>query len=354
MDFSYLDLLIEAELEEPLETSVNGYRHVWVIVETDEYGVLPESLAVLGQGRDIADQFGVYLFAVVFGHRLADDLIDSLAAVGADNVLLVDDPALAEYQVETVTTALADLIRARRPEIVLLSATPLGNDLAPRLAQRLETGLISHCVQLGLDMAERQLLGTVVRLEGSVFHTLACPEARPQCATLEPGAFQPPYADTGRVAAVERVAVDLAGVNGCLSWEDMATAVAHPVKPLADAQIIVAAGRGLQDTEGFALVEQLADVLGGQIAGSRGALDEGWIDVEQQVGMTGQTVKPDLYIACGISGAIQHLAGIQEARFIIAINRDENAPIMHVANVSAVGDAKDIVTALLKELSITG
>lgn len=350
MDFTYLETLLDTDLEEFEETLSDGYRHVWVIVEAGAQGILPESLAAVGQGRDIADQFGVYLFAILCGNDLPDELADPLIAVGADKVLLVEDTALAQYQVETMTTALSNLIQERRPEIVLLSATPLGNDLAPRLSQRLETGLISHCMDLGLDMAERQLLGVVSRLEGNVFQTLACPRSRPQLATLEPGAFQLPYADSSRLAAVERVTVNLEGENGRLTWEDLAVTVEQRVVSLTDAKIIVAAGRGLKDEEGFALAQQLADLLGGQIAGSRGALDEGWIDVKQQVGMTGQSVKPDLYIACGISGAIQHLVGIQDARFVIAINRDENAPIVKAANVSAIGDAKEIVAALIEVL----
>ncbi|NCF67484.1 MAG: electron transfer flavoprotein subunit alpha [Chloroflexi bacterium] len=351
MDFGYLDALIEADLDKAVEIETGGvYRHVWVLAEVNKQDILRASLAALGQGCDIADQFGVYLFAVLLGHRLDNRLAETLGAYGADQVLLVDDPALAQYQVETYTTTLANLISERQPEILLLPATPLGNDLAPRLAQRLETGLISHCVQLGLDMAERQLLGTVARMHGDYFHTLACPQARPQLATLEPDAFHLPYTDAGRSPIVERIAPGLDGAKGRLRWVEMDTAVTPAVKPLAESHIIVAAGRGLQDAEGFALAEQLAVALGGQVAGSRGALDEGWIDVEQQVGITGQTVKPDLYIACGISGAIQHLVGIQETRFVIAINSDENAPIMQRANLGAVGDVKAILRALLASL----
>ena len=355
MEFDYLDALIEADFEETIETAGDGNRHVWVVVEVDGDKVLPGSLAVLGQGRDIADQFGVYLFAVLLGNDLAQALPGSLAAYGADSVLLVDNPALEQYQVETFTTVLADLVRERRPEILLLPATPLGNDLAPRLAQRLETGLISHCVQLGLDMAERQLLGTVARMHGDYFHTLACPEARPQLATLEPGSFAMPCADAYLSGTVERLTRSLDLPTSRISWLEMDTAISlaeksvqvSAVAPLTESRIIVAAGRGVQDAEGFALAEQLADALAGQVAGSRGALDEGWINIEQQVGITGQAVKPDLYIACGISGAIQHLVGIQEARFVIAINKDENAPIMQVANLAAVGDVKEIMKALL-------
>ena len=237
MEFDYLDALIEADLEEKLETTGDGYRHVWVVVEVDGDKVLPGSLAVLGQGRDIADQFGVYLFAVLLGNDLGQALPGSLAAYGADSVLLVDNPALEQYQVETFTTVLADLARERRPEILLLSATPLGNDLAPRLAQQLETGLISHCVQLGLDMAERQLLGTVARMHGDYFHTLACPGARPQLATLEPGSFtlpnaaSLPEADVYRTDSVERLTISLDAPASRISWLEMDTAASQAAEP---------------------------------------------------------------------------------------------------------------------------
>lgn len=357
-DFSYLNALIQDELEEAVEEIGEGYRHVWVVAEMADGRFTTATLEGIGQGRDIADQFGVYLYGVLIGSDLDESLAQVMIQYGVDKLFLLDDPALAQYQVETYTKALADLINKQRPEIVLLTASPWGNDLAPRLAQRLNTGLFSHCLELSLDMAERQLLGTSSRLGGDCFHIRACPEARPQIATLEPGAFRPADQDQYRRGEVERVAVDLEGISGKLNWVDWdmpalseaeAAVTPQPI-PLAKSRIIVSAGRGLKDAPGFALAQQLAEALGGQITGSRGALDEGWIDEEQQVGVTGQTVRPDLYIACGISGAIHHVVGMQDARFVVAINRDNQAPIMQVANVIVVGDAEEVVGALVNEL----
>ena len=351
LDFSYLDALLEEESEELVEETGEGYRHVWVVAETVGKSLTPVTLEAMGQGRDIADQFGIYLFALLLGSDLDGTLAQDLIHYGADKVLVVDDPALAQYQVEIYTESVGKLVNERRPEILLLPASPMGNDLAPRLAQRLETGLISHCVQLSLDMAERQLLGTFARMGGDYFHTIACPQARPQIATIEPGCFRPAYKEEFRQGEVEQLALSLDHGAGKLTWLDMDAAVEKRPVSLAQAPVIVSAGRGMKDEQGFALAQQLAEVLGGQAAGSRGALDEGWIDEAQQVGMTGQTVKPDLYIACGISGAIQHYVGMQEAGFVVAINRDEKAPIMKAANVGLVGDGQEIIGALIKELS---
>ena len=351
LDFSYLDMLLEEESEELVEETGEGYRHVWVLAEADNRSLTPVTLEVMGQGRDIADQFGIYLFALLLGSDLDGALAQDLIHFGADKVLVVDDPALAQYQVEIYVEAVGELVNERQPEILLMPASPMGNDLAPRLAQRLETGLISHCVQLSLDMAERQLLGTFARMGGEYFHTISCPQARPQIATIEPGCFRPAYEEEFRQGEVEHLPLSVDSEAGRLTWLDMDAAVEKRPISLAQATVIVSAGRGLKDEQGFALMQRLADVLGGQTAGSRGALDEGWIDVAQQVGITGQTVKPDLYIACGISGAIQHYVGMQEAGFVVAINRDEDAPIMKVANVALVGDGQEIVAALIKELS---
>jgi electron transfer flavoprotein alpha subunit len=280
-----------------------------------------------------------------------EGLGEKLFAYGADKVLVADDPALAEYLPGLYAHILTDLVHRYRPEILLMAATPLGNDLAPRLAQRLDTGLISHCVQVSIDMSERLLLGTFATLGGDVLHTVACPEARPQMATLQPGYFRLPYEDAYRSGEVQTVDLDLGQVSARLSWIDLDAAVDLPPVPLSKAKIVVSAGRGMGDANGFALVEQLAEALGGTVAGSRGAFDEGWIAEEQIVGVAGEFIAPDLYVACGVSGDIYHYFGLQGAKFVIAINPDENAPIMKTANMAIVGDARQIIPAMLAELS---
>ena len=350
MDFSYLDDWMEEETGgEVVEEVGEGYRNVWAFAQAAEGQLLPASLETLGQAREMADQIGVYAYGLLLGEA-AEALADELIAYGADKVLLVDDPALARYQPETYVAALADLVERYRPEIFLLPATPLGNDLAPRLAQRLDTGLISHCVQVAMDMSERLLLGTFAAMGGEVFHTLTCPQARPQMASLEPGYYPQPYEDSYRSGDVQKVDVDLEGVAGRLSWLEPDVAVDLPPVPLSRAPVIVAAGRGMGDKDGFALVERLARALGGTVAGSRGAYDAGWIDEGQIVGVGGQSVAPHLYLACGLSGDVYHHFGLQDAGFLVAINPDENAPIMKQANLAVVGDAQEIIPAILEIL----
>ena len=210
---------------------------------------------------------------------------------------------------------------------------------------------MSHCVKLDLDMSERLLLGAFEVLGGEMFHTVACPEARPQMATLQPGAFRAPYADAYRSGDVQPLDLDLGAVRGRLTWLAREAAVELPPVPLDKARVVISAGRGMSDAEGFGLVEQLAAALGGVVAGSRGAFDQGWIAEEQIVGVGGQFIAPDLYVACGISGDIYHYFGLQDAKFIVAINPDAKAPIMKQAHMALVGDAKEIIPALLDALA---
>jgi electron transfer flavoprotein alpha subunit len=351
MDFSYIDDWPEEEaLEEAIAEVGEGYRNIWTVVETSHGTLVPAALEALGQARELADQIGVYAYAVILGSGV-EALGESLIAYGADKVLVADDPALAVYQPETYGSVLADLVVEYRPEILLLPATALGNELAPWLAQRLNTGLISHCWRLGLDMAERLLLGTIAVMGGEVFHTMTCPQSRPQMATLEPGHFRTPFEDTTRSGDVQRVEVTLEGGRGAWTWVDLDASVELPPVPLSKAHVVVSAGRGMGDADGFALVERLAAALDGVVAGSRGAFDEGWVPEERIVGVGGELIAPDLYIACGISGDIHHYYGLQDARFVVAINTDEKAPIMKAANIAVVGDARQVIPAMLDALS---
>jgi len=350
MDFSFLDDWAEEEAGPQIAGAGEGYRNIWVFAEMAEGALCVSTLEVMGQARDLADQIGVYVYGVLLGEGV-ESLGQELIAYGADLVLLAEDVALGEYQPETHLQALACLVEQYRPEILLLPATPLGSDLAPRLAQRLNTGLISHCVKLDLDMSERLLLGTFLVLGGEMCHTAACPEARPQIATLQPGYFRAPHKDTYRSGDVQQVDVNLGEVTGRLAWTNLDAKVDLPAVPLSRAKVVVSAGRGLQDAEGFALAEQLAKALGGVVAGSRGAFDEGWIGEGQIVGVGGEEIAPELYVACGISGDVYHYFGLQGARFVVAINPDENAPIMKLANMAVVADAKRLIPALLEALA---
>lgn len=348
MDFSFFGELLEEEREITPEVA-EGYRNLWVAGEATDGTLPPSTLEAIGQAREIANQIGVYVWASLLGNGV-EPLGQQLIAYGADRVWVAADPILAEYQPEIYVKILADLVGQHRPEMLLMPATSLGNDLAPRLAQRLNTGLISHCLKLTLDMSERLLLGTCPVLGGEVYHTFACPQARPQMATLEPGYFRVPSADPYRSGEVKRVDLDLGGVTGRLSWPEREASVDLPPVPLSKAKIVVSAGRGMGDAEGFALVQRLAEALGAALVGSRGAFDEGWIPEDRIVGVGGQFIAPDLYIACGLSGDIYHYFGVQSARCIVAINPDENAPIMKVAHMAVVGDARQVIPAMLNAL----
>lgn len=354
MDFSYLDMWEEEPEEEDVEELGGGYRNIWVVAETSRGTLSPASLEVLAQARSLADQIGVYVYGVLLGESLAP-LADELIAYGADRVLVAiasnQSALLNEYQPEIYVQALESLVTQHRPEILLLPATSLGNDLAPRLAQRLKTGLISHCIQLQVDMAERLLVGTSQALAGELYHSFTCPEARPQMATVEPGYFSQPYKDEARSGNVQTVDIDLSTVSGRLDWSQVDLPYEPSQQTLQTARRVISAGRGMGDAAGFALVEELAAALGGVVAGSRGAFDQGWIVEDQVVGIGGESVAPDIYLACGISGDIHHYVGAQQAKFIVAINPDENAPIMKVANFAVAADAREVLPAMLKALS---
>ena len=343
MDLEYLEDLMGEQVEEV------AYRGVWVVAETEGVSLSPVTPEVMGKGRELADRLGAYLEAVLMGDGVRD-LADELIRYGADTVYLAEDPSLAEYHVETYTKVLADLVEERKPEILLLGATDLGRDLAPRLAQRLGTGLVTNCVKVDLDETKRLLLTTHGVYGDEYFHIVVCPQARPQMATLRPGYFRPAYPDEYRTGEVEAVAVELEKIE---PWVRVLRAIPEEVRrevSLYKAKIVVSGGRGMGDEEGFALLEKLAEALGGVVAGSRGAVDEGWVGEERQIGMSGTIVKPDLYAACGISGAIQHYIGMQDAKFVVAINRDPNASIFKVADIGVVGDTQEVISALIREL----
>jgi len=349
MDFSFLDDWLEEETGPAIEEGGEGYRNIWALAETEGGALLPGSLAAMGQARELADQIGVYVYGLLLGEGV-EPLGQELIAYGADKVLMADAPAFADYQPEVYVKVLTCLVDQYRPEILLLAATPLGNDLAPRLAQRLNTGLISQCIKLNLDMSERLLLGTFAVHGGEMFNTVACPEARPQMATLQPAHFRVPAADSYRSGEVQQVDVDLGDVGGRLTWVDLDTPFALPKLPLSEARVVVSAGRGMGDAEGFALVAELAEALGGVLAGSRGAFDEGWIGEDQIVGVGGESIAPDLYVACGLSGDIYHYFGLQDAKVVVAINPDNKAPIIKAANLAVMGDAKQVIPAMLRAL----
>lgn len=337
------------ELLTPIE-EVAEHMHVWAVGELEGGGLAPISYEVTGAARDLADLLGVRAEAVLMGKDV-EGLAQELIWRGADTVYLLEEDALSQYRTETYAQVLAGLADDRRPEILLFGATDVGEDLAPRLAQQLGTGLLPDCTKLEVDQAERILLGTRSTYDGALMETNACPEKRPQIASVRPGAVEPYPPSESRTGDVEKITVG--------SVEEVRAKVLEVVEEVREpalrhARVVVAGGRGVGSADGFELLEKLAEELGAAVGASRGAFDEGWVGKEYWVGGAGGIpVAPDLYIACGISGAIQHYLGIKDSKFIVAINKDHRAPIFEFADVGIVGDLHEVVPALVDELRKT-
>ena len=323
-----------------------AYSGVWVWVEQFRGQSGGISLEMLGQGRKLADQRGVPLTACVLGHEVGH-LAEEAISFGADRVFRVDDPTLAVYRTAPYARALIDLVREYRPEVFILGASSRGRDLAGSVASILYTGLTADCTGLEIDPETGLLLQTRPAFGGNIMATIVCPYHRPQMATMRQHVAEMPVADPSRRGQV--VAVETA-----LEETDIATRVVDSILEkdtvsLADARIIVSGGGGVGGSAGFETIRQLADVLGGAVGASRSAVDKGWIPYAHQVGQTGRTVRPDLYIACGISGQMQHLAGMKTSRVIVAINKDSKAPIFNIADYGIVGDLFQVVPALAEQ-----
>ena len=322
-------------------------REVWVLAEQEDGELKEVCLEVMGEGRSIADKLGEDLCAVIAGCNIWG-LADSLGNHGTDKVYLLDSPLLESYSGELLAEALAALIRGQTPQIVLCGATPFGRDLAPRLAAKLKTGLASDCTALDVSQ-EGLLLQTKPVYGDKASATLICPTARPQIATLMPGVVEIKPPKTIKRAEVVKVSPQLgsgAPRNKVVGF----VRVDLKTISLDEAEVIVAGGRGVGNSENFRLLEELAEVLGGAVGGSRMAVDEGWIPFDKQIGQTGKAVAPKLYIACGISGSVYHTMGMKESRIIVAINKDHNAPIFKLADIGIVGDLVELVPATTHEL----
>jgi len=337
---------------------------VWVFVEHRRGQVAPVVYELLGQARRLADVLGTKVSAVLAGEGVAalagavagpvgggaaGPLGAELIARGADEVLVLDDPALGDLREEPVAAALADLVRERKPEIFLFGATALGRSLAPRLAARLGTGLTADCTGLEVDPERRVLVQTRPAFGGNLMAVVVCPGHRPQMATARPRVFRSLAPDPSRRGEVVVWPVDGSRLVSRTRLLDYVEEVTETVK-LEDADVIVAGGRGLGGPEHFSLLFELARLLGGAVGASRAAVDAGWIPYYHQVGQTGKTVAPKVYIAVGISGAIQHLAGMSSSDVIVAINKNPQAPIFKVANYGIVGDLFEVVPALIEAI----
>lgn len=337
---------IDLQKEEADFNDLSAYKGVWVYGE-QRGGVFDGvALELLGEGRKLADMLNVPLSAVLMGENMGE-AAKALVAYGADNVYVVDDPSLKNFVDETYCDIFVQLIKTYKPEIILLGATTYGRSLAPRISSRLNTGLTADCTKLEIDMEKRNLMQTRPAFGGNLMATIICPNRRPQMSTVRPKvmkALPPDYARTGNIIEPE-VAIPKALNTKVL---DVVSSLSEMVN-LAEADIIVSGGRGLGDPKNFSMIEELAKVLGGAVGASRAAVDAGWIPYCHQVGQTGKTVGPKVYIACGISGAVQHLAGMSSSETIVAINKDPDAPIFKVATFGIVGDLMQVVPALINE-----
>ncbi|RXI47203.1 electron transfer flavoprotein subunit alpha [Clostridium tetani] len=327
---------------------VKDYKDVWVFIEQREGRIANVSLELLGEGRKIADKLGVKLKGILLGNKI-DSLARDIIKYGADHVMYIEDKFLEIYSTEAYTRVITELVNKRKPEIILLGATTIGRDLAPRLAVRLKTGLTADCTSLDIEEDTGNLLMTRPAFGGNLMATIVCEEHRPQMSTVRPGVMEKAVLKENVVGKVEKI-------DFKLGKEDKNALIIDIIKKkkkeiaLEEANIIVSGGRGLGDKEGFKLLKDLADKLQGEVGASRGAVDAEWIDSQHQVGQTGKSVRPKLYIACGISGAVQHLAGMKEAECIVAINKDKDALIFQIAHYGIVGDLYEVIPSIIKTL----
>ena len=340
--------------------SLEEYKGVFIFAQQVDNELSNIALELLGKAKDLAaDLDEKKVTAVLLGENV-EGLSDKLAEYGADRVIVVDDPALKDYRTEPYTHALAEVIKEFKPEILLVGATAIGRDLGPRVSSRVHTGLTADCTQLeigdfplnpmpGQEQKHKQLLMTRPAFGGNTIATIACPNFRPQMATVRPGVMQ-------KIAPVKDAKAEVVKFNPGFEENNCYTEILKIVKEkanvanIADAKILVSGGRGVGSPENFKILEDLAEALGGTVSCSRAVVDNGWKPKELQVGQTGQTVRPHVYFAIGISGAIQHVAGMEESDIIIAINKDENAPIFDVADYGVVGDLNKIVPELTKQI----
>jgi electron transfer flavoprotein alpha subunit len=322
-------------------------RGVWVFAEQRDGHLKSVAYELLSKGKELANSLGTELCAVCFGHGIGE--VEELIAYGADKVYLADDPALAQSQEDLYTGQLVKLIRQYKPEVVVAGATSLGRSFVPRVAAILRTGLTADCTGLEIDLNSKLLLQTRPTFGGNIMATIICQTKRPQMATVRPRVFKKNSPEESRKGQIIKVDLDKESVTSRTRLLSFIADITEKVK-LEDADIIVSGGRGLGKAENFKLLEELASVLGAALGSSRPPVDEGWISYSHQVGQTGKTVSPKLYIACGVSGAVQHLAGMQTSDIIVAINDDPNAPIFEVATYGIVGDLFKVVPMLIQRL----
>ena len=342
--------------------NLEAYKGVFVFAQQVDNVISNIAYELIGKGKELAKDLGVEVTAVLVGSDVKG-LADQLAEYGADKVIVVDDPELKEYRTEPYTHAIASVIKEFKPEIFLIGATAIGRDLGPRVCARIHTGLTADCTKLdigdfpmnpvpGRETKHNQLLMTRPAFGGNTIATIACPDFRPQMATVRPGVMQKAPKEAGKKAVVTEFNPGFTKNNKYVDILEVVKAVSNTVD-IMDAKILVSGGRGVGSPENFKILDDLAEAIGGTVSCSRAVVDAGWKPKDLQVGQTGKTVRPNVYFAIGISGAIQHLAGMEESDIIVAINKDESAPIFDVADYGVVGDLNKIVPMLTEKIKET-
>ncbi len=339
--------ILREEESKQVAMDKNEYKDVWVYIEIAEGKARNVGLELLGEGRKLADAMGQKLSGVIIGDKV-ESIAKEVFAAGADKIYLVEAPALANYNTDGYTATFTDLISTYKPSVILLGATNDGRDLGPRIACRVGTGLTADCTGLGIDEATGLVAWTRPAFGGNIMATILCPEHRPQMGTVRPAVFKRPAPDYAKSGEIIRVVSKVKAENIRTKLLDIVKVCTASCN-LEEAEIIVSGGRGLGKPENFCYVEELANVLGGAVGASRAAVDAGWKPHMHQVGQTGKTVGPKIYFACGISGAIQHLAGMSSSDIIIAVNKDPDAPIFKMADYGIVGDVVEVLPILTEE-----
>ena len=328
--------------------NLDEYNDVWIIGEQRKGKIQPVTIELIGEGKKLAKQLNKKLGVVITGNNI-DENVAELLHYGVDIVYYLKHELLNDFSTQGITIAVSDLILERKPEIVLVGATSLGRDIAPRIAARVGTGLTADCTKLEIDLTDNKILQTRPAFGGNLMATIVCPKNRPQMSTVRPGVMEKAIYQDEKQGIVEEIVPNL----DSLMIKTRLLEILHLENKnvdLTDAKIIVSGGRGLKGKEGFDLLRKLAGKLDGEIAASRAAVDSGWIDHSYQVGQTGTTVRPTIYFACGISGAIQHLAGMSDSKYIVAINKDPNAPIFKVCDYGIVGDLYEVIPNMIEWL----
>lgn len=329
--------------------NLSDYKGILVFAEQRD-GVLQNvGLELIGEAKKLAAQLKTPVTAVLMGHNI-QNLAQTLIEYGADIVLVVDNEHLKLYDTEAYAQVFKAVIDAKKPEIILLGATTLGRDLAPRVSSRMNTGLTADCTKLDIDEATNVFGMTRPAFGGNLMATIVCPDHRPQMATVRPGVMQKLPREEGRKGEIEAFPVNIDTSKIKVKILDIVKETSKKVD-ITEAKILVSGGRGVGSKENFKNLEAVASKIGAEVSASRAAVDAGFIEQARQVGQTGKTVRPNIYFACGISGAIQHMAGMEESEYIIAINKDKDAPMFGIADLGIVGDVNKVLPLLAEELA---